>query len=47
MATRRYIDEIDVLEIYKGVDIVSIGDDGVIEIFTDDSALIYDPESIV
>lgn len=47
MAGSLNIDEIDVLDLYQGIDIISIGDDGVIEIFTDDSALIYDPESIV
>lgn len=29
------IDEIDVLELYAGKEIYSIGDDGIMEIFTD------------
>jgi len=47
MAARQYIDEIDVLEIYKGVDIVSIGDDGDIEVFSDNEVRQYDSSEII
>jgi hypothetical protein len=41
------IDEIDVLELYAGVSIMSVEDDGTIAVFDDDECFEYDPGEII
>lgn len=41
------IDEIDVLELYEGISIVSVEDDGTLAIFDDEGCTEIDPREII